>query len=907
MFHKRIRIIVGIAMLLAALLPMQFSAAMEDSQTDRPECPPIAPSMLKVPEIMRSLPPHCRGMNAFGQTSSTQSLVSPLTIGGPDDYGYTFDDTVPFNWISATNNLGLTGDANQVFFDVGFSFPFYGSNYTFMRIHTKGFVTFDFFSECCYFESSPIPNPARPNAFIAPFWDDLVVGESYNSGAVYYERGGVAPNRFLVVEWRDVTTYFGSDPFSFEVILYEDGNILTQIQSLPADYFSTVGIENMAGDDGLAYQHGDTGLSAPKAIQFIRPTGPIARVSVTPRNAGQFASTNSNTNFPISITNLGTAGTDVYDLPLGSSWAFNLYQDGCVTPLTDTDADSFIDTGPLPEGTSTTICVSFTTPLGAGVGDSNRAVMLVESSIDPAARKDVSLSMVISSAFVQVFEDYANAAMAFQINGPEGPTTNFVTDDFYFANGLATMQMPDGRYIYAWRKPAGNFPDSHSNIEFTLLNADGSFSLPVTQLTNNVGTGQTYDYDPAVAVAPNGNIAFTWRRWIVDNNTGQSNYNMFFAIISHTGTVLYGPTNLTNNNLWDNFDNLDVPHFFDPAIAATDDERFVVSWQEYRTDGISVNDSDIWYAVREFDGAPILGPTALTSNHFSFTPILNPLTDGKVILTYLSSDPFFTSYFVVLRSDGTIAKSATSLIAIHHEPSYTPDAVLLPNGTVAVAWPTEFGVAFDILDATSYDQISGPHFGGGPNVPMANSFLSVTSDTSDRIIMTWAAGEGDPPLSAFYALADNTGAFITNPTAFRFSSNGILLSQNGQGNAPILSEPPAMDVEIDVVPGSTANIINLKSTAVQVAILSSAGFNALTEVDRSSLTFGKTGNESSFISCLKGGRDVNLDGRLDLVCNFRVRLTGLAVGDALAILRGSTIAGLPFEASDSVTVIRGPK
>ncbi len=908
MFHKRIRILLGAAVLLAALLPMQFSVAMQNSQTGRPECPPIDASMLRVPDYIKSLPPYCRGANAAGTLLSTQTL--PLTTGGPDDFGYTFDDTVAFNWISAANASGVTGDESysQPPFDIGFNFPYYGLQHSQLLIHTNGFLTFDPIITCCFWTSSPIPNAALPNNYIAPFWDDLVVGESYNSGGIYYERGGVAPDRFLVVEWRDVTTYLGSDPFSFEVILYENGDIVAQIQSLPSQYISTVGIENNLGDDGLAYHHGNTGVSAPKAIQFVHPTGPIARVSVSPRDTAQFASTNTNTNFAINVSNPGSAGTDTYNLFTTSSWAVNLYQDGCVTPLVDTNADTVIDTGPVPEGASTTICVSFTTPAGAVVADGNSASMIVASSLDPIKTRDVSMKMVISAPFVQVLEDYENAANAFQINGPAGPSTSYVTDDFYFANGLATMRLPDGRYIYAWRKPQGNLPDSHSNIEFTILQEDGSFSLPVTQLTNNLGSQRTYDYDPAVAVAPNGNIAFTWRRWVVDNNTQQSNFNMFFAMISDTGMMLYSPTNITNNNLWDDFDNLDVPHFFNPAIAATSDNRFVLSWEDYRTDSGIVSGSDIWIAVRHFDGNEVTAPVAFTTNSRSFDPVLNPLTGDNVILTFTDFNQFPAPYFAVIRSDGTTSKPATPLGGLPNiYPFDTPDAVVTQNGNVAVVWPTVSGVALDILDASTYDVTSGPLFAGGTQVPFRNFALSLTYDTSEHIIMTWAAGDGDSPLSMFYALADSTGTFITDPMAVRFSPIGILLSQNGQGNAPIIAEPPAMDVDIDVVPGSAANIVNLKSTSVQVAILSSAGFNALTDVNRSSLTFGKTGNESSLISCLKGGRDVNLDGRLDLVCNFRVRLTGLVVGDAVAILRGSTVAGLPFEASDSVTVIRGPK
>lgn len=886
--------------LITALLPATISTAQQVSPA-KLECPQYDVSMLKVPGFMKSLPPECRGRNVAEPVSFAQSMSTLLAAGGPDDFGYTFDDTVPFNWIYATNDSGLNGDESvSAPFDIGFTFPFYGFNYSQLFIHTNGFLTFDPIDGCCFFTPVPIPNPAPPNNYIAPFWDDLVVGAPYNSGAIYYERGGVAPDRYLVVEWRNVTTYYDTNavsPFTFEVILYENGDILVQHESLPVSYFSGVGIENNLADDGLTYHFSYTGLSAPKTILFIHPTGSIARVSVTPRNTGKFASTTTNTNFAFNFLNLGTAGTDTYNLSMTSSWPATLYQDGCVTPLTDTNADTVIDTGPLPEGASTTICASFTTPAGADVGDSNPASMIATSTIDPAKAKDVSLNMAISAPFALVLEDYENAAMAFQINGPEGPTTSYVTDDFYFANGLVTMQLPDGRYVYAWRKPAGNFPDSHSNIEFTLLNADGSISLPVTQLTNNVGTGQTYDYEPAVAVAPNGNIGFIWYRWIVDNNSGQYNYNIFFAMVSNTGALLYGPTNITNNNLWDNFDNADVPHFFNPAIAASGDNRFVLSWRDYRTDF----GNTIWYSTRNTDGTDLFAPTEFATGS-SYGLILNPLTGDKVMLTLVVNSS--TPAFAVIRSDGTISKPLTPLGGVF--PLANPDAVVLSNGTVAVAWPSDFGVALDILDAVSYDVTTGPVFAEGV---LGNHSLSITRDASDHIIMTWAGGEDpffsrDDSVQAFYALADSTGTFITDPMPFRISAAGVLLSQNGQGNAPILSiEPPDMEVHIDIVPGSSVNVIYQTVPLITVAILSSDGFDAVNGVDRSSLTFGKTGDEGSLSHCLsKQGRDVNGDGRGDLICYFHFSATGIVLGDTQAMLRGQTLNGTAFEGTDSIIV-----
>ena len=907
MFSKRIRMIAAISILLAALLPMQFSAAMQDSPTDRPNCPPMDSSMLKVPGFLKSLPPQCRGVNRAGQPFSTLSLVSPLATGGPDDFGYTYDDTVPFNWINATNDSGVIGDETTSGpFDIGFSFPFYGLNYSQLSMHTNGFLTFDSISDCCFYNVTNIPSPAAPNNYIAPFWEDLVVGDIYNSGAIYYERGGTAPDRYLVVEWRDVTTYFGSEPFSFEAILYENGNILTQIQSLPADYFSTVGIEDGLGEDGLAYQHGSSGLSAPIAIQFTYPTGPIARVSVSPRRTGTFAGTATNTNFPIHITNIGTAGMDAYNLFLSSGWEANIYQDGCVTPLTDSNGDATIDTGPLGQGASTTICVSFTTPPGAEVGDNNPAIMIVSSTLDWTKSKDVFLSMTISAPFVQVLEDYVNAANAFQINGPQGPETHYVTPDYYFANGLATMRMPDDRYVYVWRKPDGNYPDSHSNIEFSLLNADGSLSLPVTEITNNSGSGQTYDYDPAVAVAPNGNIGVTWYRWIVDNSTGDFNFNIFFAMLSDEGAVLFPPTRVTDNNLFGQFGDLDLPSYFSPAIAATNDNRFILAWEDFRSDGSTIFMNDIWRAGRATDGASLIEPTQVTFDGNSVEPMLNPLTGNDAILTYLTD---LNVTYVIANSSGVLSAPQSIAGTI----SFTgADAVMLPNGRTALAWP-EIGseIGYVVLDE-SY-RVTGPAvFATNPD-SRNNIDMSVTFDSSNRLIMTWTDEDSDTPTHLFYALANDTGSFITPPQTFLLSTIGIqdavgvITSRNGQGSAPIISEPPAFEVDLDVAPGSSANVINLRSQLVSVAILSSAGFNALSDVDRSSLTFGKTGNETSFVSCPKGARDVNLDGRLDLVCNFRISLTALSVGDTLAILRGSTIAGVPFEASDSVRIIRASK
>ena len=112
-----------------------------------------------------------------------------------------------------------------------------------------------------------------------------------------------------------------------------------------------------------------------------------------------------------------------------------------------------------------------------------------------------------------------------------------------------------------------------------------------------------------------------------------------------------------------------------------------------------------------------------------------------------------------------------------------------------------------------------------------------------------------------------------------------------------------MEVTIDIRPYNKQNLIVLgKRPMIQVAIFSTAEFDAR-QIDRSSLTFGRTGEEHSLIRCLRGV-DVNRDKLKDLVCFFRTRLTGFQVGDTEGILRGTMQDGTAIEGRDEVVVRR---
>lgn len=112
-----------------------------------------------------------------------------------------------------------------------------------------------------------------------------------------------------------------------------------------------------------------------------------------------------------------------------------------------------------------------------------------------------------------------------------------------------------------------------------------------------------------------------------------------------------------------------------------------------------------------------------------------------------------------------------------------------------------------------------------------------------------------------------------------------------------------VEVPIDVKPASDPNSINLKSRGtIPVAILGTDAFDPAT-ADQASLTFGRTGDEDSLAFCTRSVEDVNGDGLLDQVCHFNTQDTGFECGDAVGILRGQTLDGVPMEGRDSVRIV----
>ena len=737
--------------------------------------------------------------------------VTPQATGGPDDFGYTWDDSVAFSWVDTTGstNTGLTGKYQQVGpIALPFNFKYYENTYNQVYISTNGTLGFSG-NLTQSSQTTLLPIPSLPNNVIAPYW----APEDASTGGIYYTHGGTAPNRWWIVEWHQVRDYNPDSRLTFEVALFENGDIEFRYQGL--NYGSDgglwtrgIGIEDLAGLDGLTYtDYPHDSL----AIRFTRPV-PSARVGIRLLYQGRFTHAGETVAFQVPIRNTGEFGADTYDLSVSSPWPLGLYAADGTTLLTDTDSDSMVDTGSVSQGGAFTVTVKVQTPATANVGDDNTAAIAVCSSVDTSKSKTVSLRTAVPAPFAQVYQDDADGAMSLDLVQPDAQVVKKVTSDWHYGYEMAVAEMPDGDFVYAWIKRRGVGSVYVEEIEYTLLDRYGQTVRGVSKLTDHTGaTVYTYDDSPTVAVAPNGNIGVLWRRYLYDHSTSTWRYlyNIYFAILDSSGNLTYGPVNLTNNSDWYQYNPVtyNVPRFYSPRITATGDNRFMLAWegQQLKSDGWL---HDIYYAVRDTNGGNVKSITKFTNDveggYGYFTPALAALNGNRVLLTYSGLSGI---YYAVLDSGGNTVKVETSTGGY----DWGPDVTQLSNGAILLAWTTCKGgnskqITFTILDADTYGILTGPTTLNNPVAATGDDYVSVTADSAGHAILTWMDSDSSSRRNLYYALVDSNGNVLTDPTIFRTSqatNPRIETSYEGYGNTSYSWTPPS---DVDGVAAFSASL-----------------------------------------------------------------------------------------------------
>ena len=159
-------------------------------------------------------------------------------------------------------------------------------------------------------------------------------------------------------------------------------------------------------------------------------------------------------------------------------------------------------------------------------------------------------------------------------------------------------------------------------------------------------------------------------------------------------------------------------------------------------------------------------------------------------------------------------------------------------------------------------------------------------------------GEDDSPGKAFYPVL--TGSVVINRANPAACPKKDQLGNPRIGTCDIgaVEFQGRMLVSIDVRPRSDANRINPNSSQnINVAVFSVKGFDATT-LDPNTVRFGGTRTEAAPIHLAR--RDVDGDGRQDLVARFQIPELGIQCGDTSATLSGQTSSGLAIVGSSPI-------
>ncbi|MCX6279877.1 MAG: hypothetical protein NT004_17545 [Bacteroidetes bacterium] len=171
--------------------------------------------------------------------SFEQFPYSPESYNGGTAVIMTDDDVFP------DDNIGL---------EIGFPFCFLNSSVEHFWIGSNGWISFLPVQPTAW-QPSTLPNPDAPKCAIFAPWQDWnpEVGPQAAEGYIFYRSEGVAPDRKLIVIWKDCPLYNCEDSTGqFQIVIHETSNVIdNHITRKPyCDWNSNIatqGIQNALG------------------------------------------------------------------------------------------------------------------------------------------------------------------------------------------------------------------------------------------------------------------------------------------------------------------------------------------------------------------------------------------------------------------------------------------------------------------------------------------------------------------------------------------------------------------------------------------------------------------------------------------------------------------------------------
>lgn len=176
-----------------------------------------------------------------------QFAVVPQAVGGASvaAYSYLTSDQAggPAHvWsdirASGTQVTGITSGGNAGPVALGFAFPFYGQDFTTLRISASGWVSFTSAATNATYPYG-LPSAYAPENLIAGFWKSSYLG----SGTIHYQQVDAGT---FVVQYTDLPmdSYYVNERSTFQIVLSADGVIRFHYLRLDRLLVGSVGIQD---------------------------------------------------------------------------------------------------------------------------------------------------------------------------------------------------------------------------------------------------------------------------------------------------------------------------------------------------------------------------------------------------------------------------------------------------------------------------------------------------------------------------------------------------------------------------------------------------------------------------------------------------------------------------------------
>ncbi|HOD53284.1 MAG TPA: C25 family cysteine peptidase, partial [Candidatus Cloacimonadota bacterium] len=152
----------------------------------------------------------------FIMNTQNALLTDPL---GPDEFGYVildqgdmnYNNCPSYEWIEIStigNNTGISDPYDNMDMvqsvTLPFPFRFYGELYNQITVSSNGFFVFGVTTNPAM-RNTPLPGSGAPVNMVAPFWADIIVQDSGDSGVYTYYHPTL---HAFIIEWHNVRNYY---------------------------------------------------------------------------------------------------------------------------------------------------------------------------------------------------------------------------------------------------------------------------------------------------------------------------------------------------------------------------------------------------------------------------------------------------------------------------------------------------------------------------------------------------------------------------------------------------------------------------------------------------------------------------------------------------------------------------